>query len=132
MDGRAIVQWDIIASNGLIHVIAEPLKAPPMPATPAHAGLGTGIVCAVVLVPGAIALAAYSYFRLNQRAAGFQRFESEEDIDVSAFGKQQPENISNPVYETSTSAPPESSCDPFTDSEEQEVESSDPLGALRA
>ncbi|XP_028736155.1 stabilin-2 isoform X1 [Peromyscus leucopus] len=132
VDGRAIVQWDIIASNGLIHVIAEPLKAPPMPATPAHAGLGTGIVCAVVLVPGAIALAAYSYFRLNRRAAGFQRFESEEDIDVSAFGKQQPENISNPVYETSTSAPPESSCDPFTDSEEQEVESSDPLGALRA
>lgn len=32
MDGRAILQWDIIASNGLIHVISEPLKAPHVPA----------------------------------------------------------------------------------------------------
>ncbi|OBS70293.1 hypothetical protein A6R68_01160, partial [Neotoma lepida] len=114
VDGRAIIQWDILASNGLIHIISEPLKAPPMPAAPAHTGLGTGIVCAVILVTGAIALAAYSYFRLNQRPTGFQHFESEEDIDVSAFSKQQPENISNPVYESSTSAPPESSCDPST------------------
>lgn len=30
-----------------------------------------------------------------------------------AFGKQQPENIANPVYESSPSAPPEASCDPF-------------------
>lgn len=32
MDGRAILQWDIIASNGLLHVISEPLKAPLVPA----------------------------------------------------------------------------------------------------
>ncbi|KAH0516419.1 Stabilin-2 [Microtus ochrogaster] len=131
VDGRAILQWDIIASNGLLHVISEPLKAPPVPASPAHTGLRTGVVCAVILVTGAIALVAYSYFRLNQRTTGFQRFESEEDIDVLAFGKQQPENVTNPVYESSSAAPPESSCDPFPDPEEQEVESSDPLGALR-
>lgn len=29
VDGRAILQWDIIASNGLLHIISEPLKAPP-------------------------------------------------------------------------------------------------------
>lgn len=29
VDGSAIVEWDIIASNGIIHVISEPLKAPP-------------------------------------------------------------------------------------------------------
>lgn len=40
--------------------------------------------------------------------------QSEEDIDVLAFGKQQPKNIANPLYETSAPAPPESSCDPFT------------------
>lgn len=40
--------------------------------------------------------------------------QSEDDIDVLAFGKQQPESIANPLYETSTPAPPESSCDPFT------------------
>ncbi|XP_051028895.1 stabilin-2 [Acomys russatus] len=133
VDGRAILQWDIFASNGLIHIISEPLKAPPTPPTAAHSGLGTGIFCAVILVAGAIALAAYSYFRLNKRTTGFQRFESDDNIDVSAFGKQQPSgNITNPLYETSTPAPPESSCDPFTDSEDQELESSDPLGVLKS
>lgn len=29
MDRSAIVEWDILASNGIIHVISEPLKAPP-------------------------------------------------------------------------------------------------------
>ncbi|KAB0406464.1 hypothetical protein E2I00_018467, partial [Balaenoptera physalus] len=98
IDGRAILQWDIFASNGIIHVISRPLKAPPTPVTSSHAGLGTGMFFAIVLVTGAIALAAYSYFRLNQRTIGFQHFEqSEEDIDVAALGKQQPENISNPI-----------------------------------
>lgn len=132
VDGRAILQWDIIASNGVLHIISEPLKAPPTAATAAHSGLGTGIFCAVVLVTGAIALAAYSYFRLNQRTTGFRRFESEDDIDALAFGKQQPESITNPLYETSTPAAPEPSCDPFTDSGERELENSDPLGALRS
>uniref|UniRef100_A0A8C5P065 Stabilin 2 n=1 Tax=Jaculus jaculus TaxID=51337 RepID=A0A8C5P065_JACJA len=127
VDGRAIMQWDVIASNGIIHVISRPLKAPP-PST--HTGLGTGVFCAVVLVIGAIALAAYSYFRLKQRTIGFQNFKSEEDIDVANFGKQQSENISNPMYESSTPAPPETACDSFVDSEDPQLESSDPLGAI--
>lgn len=41
--------------------------------------------------------------------------QSEDDIDALAFGKQQqPESIANPLYEASTPAPPEPSCDPFT------------------
>ncbi|XP_005865310.1 PREDICTED: stabilin-2 [Myotis brandtii] len=130
VDGRAILQWDIFASNGIIHVISRPLKAPPAPVTAAHTGLGTGIFFAVTLVLGAIALAAYSYFRLNRRTIGFQHFECEEDFDVTALGKQLPENISNPMYESATSAPPEPSYDPFMDSEDQLLEGSDPLGAL--
>ncbi|KAI4586528.1 hypothetical protein MJG53_004315 [Ovis ammon polii x Ovis aries] len=113
VDGRAILQWDIFASNGIIHVISKPLKAPS--GTSGHTGLGTGVFFAIILVIGAIALAAYSYFRLNRRTIGFQHFESEEDIDVAALGKQQPENISNPMYESTTSATPEPSYDPFTD-----------------
>lgn len=69
------MQWDIFASNGIIHVISKPLKAPPSPKTPTHAGLGTGIFFAVILVIGAVALGAYSYFRLNHRLTGFQHFE---------------------------------------------------------
>nr|XP_051701790.1 stabilin-2 isoform X1 [Oryctolagus cuniculus] len=128
VDGRAIVQWDIFASNGIIHVISTPLRAPPPPKTPTHAGLGTGIFFAVILVSGAVALGAYSYFRLNHRLIGFQHFESEVDIGVGALGKQQPENISNPMYENTASVPPEPAYDPFVDSDEQPLESSDPLG----
>uniref|UniRef100_G1LIS4 Stabilin-2 n=1 Tax=Ailuropoda melanoleuca TaxID=9646 RepID=G1LIS4_AILME len=130
VDGRAILQWDIFASNGIIHVISRPLKAPPAPLASAHTGMGTGIFFATVLVFGAATLAAYSYFRLSRRAAGFQHFESEEDIDVAALGKQQPENIPNPLYESTPSAPPEPSCDHFMDAEDQQPDNSDPLGAL--
>ncbi|KAM6153254.1 stabilin-2 [Erethizon dorsatum] len=111
VDGKVILLWDIFATNGIIHIISRPLKAPPASVISTHAGLGTGIFFAIILVTGAIALAAYSYFRLNRRAIGFQRFESE-DIDVAALGKQRPENISNPVYESATSAPPLPPCDP--------------------
>uniref|UniRef100_A0A8D1ENR5 Stabilin-2 n=1 Tax=Sus scrofa TaxID=9823 RepID=A0A8D1ENR5_PIG len=114
VDGRAILQWDIFASNGVIHVISRPLKAPPTPVTLSHSGLGTGMFFAVILVIGAIASAAYSYFRLNKRRVGFQHFEqSEEDIDVAALGKQQPDNISNPMYESTTAAALGPSHDPF-------------------
>uniref|UniRef100_A0A8C5XB62 Stabilin-2 n=1 Tax=Microcebus murinus TaxID=30608 RepID=A0A8C5XB62_MICMU len=130
VDGRAILQWDIFASNGIIHVISRPLKAPPAPVTSTHPGLVIGMVFASFLVTGAVALAARSYFRLNRRTIGFQHFESEEDIDVATLGKQQPENISNPMYESTTSAPSEPAYDPFADCDEQQLESSDPLGAL--
>ncbi|XP_038544387.1 stabilin-2 isoform X2 [Canis lupus familiaris] len=129
VDGRAILQWDVFASNGIIHVISRPLKAPPTPLPPAHAA-GTGIVFATILVLGAAASAAYSYFRLNRRRAGFQHFESEEDIDVSALGSQRPENIPNPLYESTAPTAPEPSCDRCMDAEGQQQDSRDPLGAL--
>ncbi|EPY74062.1 hyaluronan receptor for endocytosis-like protein [Camelus ferus] len=220
VNGRAILQWDIFASNGIIHVISRPLKAPSTPVASSHTGLGTGVSFAIILVIGAIILAAYSYLRLNRRTTGFQRFEragqhldarhilpvswvgsvpemnssssskalflaealgpgfgsstaaehppfcasysspahpllllplpdmsggdvqspqapctclseqSDEDIDVAALGKQQPEDISNPMYESTTSATPEPSYNPFTDPDDQPLGSSDPLGAL--
>ncbi|OWK16902.1 STAB2, partial [Cervus elaphus hippelaphus] len=82
--------------------------------TSGHTGLGTGVFFAIVLVIGAIALAAYSYFRLNRRTIGFQHFESEEDVGVAALGKQQPESISNPLYESATPAGLGPSYVPFT------------------
>ncbi|XP_053441606.1 stabilin-2 isoform X1 [Nycticebus coucang] len=127
VDGRAILQWDIFASNGIIHVISRPLKAPPAPVTSTHTGLATGMGFVIILVIGVIAYSAY-YFRRNRTPIGFQHFESEEDI--TALDKQQPETISNPMYESTASAPPEPSYDPFMDSDEQQLEGSDPLGAL--
>lgn len=131
VDGRAILQRDLVASNGIIHVISGPLKAPTVPMHAGHTGLGTGIFFTILLVIGAIALAAYSYFRFKRQTIGFQHFESEEDIDVSALGKQQDsENITNPLYESVTSPLPEPSHGPFMDLDEQHLDSTDPLGAL--
>uniref|UniRef100_A0A8C0FEV3 Stabilin 2 n=1 Tax=Bubo bubo TaxID=30461 RepID=A0A8C0FEV3_BUBBB len=73
VDGSAIVEWDIIASNGIIHVISEPLKAPPARA-PLHAGTGTGIFFGICLVTGVVAFIGYSYLRFRKRNTGFQHF----------------------------------------------------------
>uniref|UniRef100_A0A663LQ53 Stabilin 2 n=1 Tax=Athene cunicularia TaxID=194338 RepID=A0A663LQ53_ATHCN len=73
VDGSAIVEWDIIASNGIIHIISEPLKAPPAHA-PLHAGTGTGIFFGIFLVTGVVAFIGYSYLRFKKRNTGFQHF----------------------------------------------------------
>ncbi|XP_038612836.1 stabilin-2 [Tachyglossus aculeatus] len=128
VDGKAILQWDIYASNGIIHVISEPLRAPPAPAASVHAGVGAGIFFTITLILGAIAFAGYSYLRFSRRTIGFQHFESEEDINVSALDK--PSNISNPMYESSTSSPPEPTEDPFCESDEQQLVTRGPHGEL--
>uniref|UniRef100_A0A8C3K0V4 Stabilin 2 n=1 Tax=Calidris pygmaea TaxID=425635 RepID=A0A8C3K0V4_9CHAR len=71
VEGSAIVEWDIIASNGIIHVISEPLKAPP---APLHAGTGTGIFFGICLVTGIVAFIGYFYLRFRKRNTGFQHF----------------------------------------------------------
>uniref|UniRef100_A0A8C3XJ35 Stabilin 2 n=1 Tax=Chelydra serpentina TaxID=8475 RepID=A0A8C3XJ35_CHESE len=76
VDGKSILEWDIIASNGVIHVISEPLKAPPPPAS-LHAGFGTGIFFAIILVIGIVAFVVYSYFRFKRGNIGFQYFKGE-------------------------------------------------------
>ncbi|XP_023572700.1 stabilin-2 isoform X1 [Octodon degus] len=123
VDGRAIVLADILATNGIVHIISEPLEAPPAPETPTHTGLRTGVFCATILVIGATALAAYSYVRLSRRGIGFRRFKPEEDITVAVFSKQCQDNISNPTYESVSAEPPPPPGDP------EELDSSDPLGA---
>uniref|UniRef100_H0ZLX1 Stabilin 2 n=1 Tax=Taeniopygia guttata TaxID=59729 RepID=H0ZLX1_TAEGU len=73
VDRSAIVEWDIIASNGIIHIISEPLKAPSEPA-PLHASAGTGIFFGICLVTGIVALVGYSYLRFRKKNFGFQHF----------------------------------------------------------
>ncbi|XP_010629641.1 stabilin-2 isoform X2 [Fukomys damarensis] len=122
VDGRAILLWDIFASNGVIHIISGPLKAPP---EVTHAGLGMGIFSAIILVTAAVALAAYSYFRLNRRAFRFRHLESEQDVDIASLHRQPWENVSNPAYESTASPqPPPPACEALP-----ELDSSNPLGA---
>lgn len=61
-----------------------------------HTGLGAGIFFAVILVIGAVALAAYSFFRLNRRTIGFQHFEVREkngNMMMGSFPKSQSLNL---------------------------------------
>ncbi|XP_020660055.3 stabilin-2 [Pogona vitticeps] len=127
VDGKAILEWDIVASNGVIHVIAAPLKAPPVPPT-LHPAVGTGIFFVLLLVVGIIALASYSYFRFKQGTIGFQRFKGKDDIDVTALDKAQSSNISNPNYEDSATV--DASRDPISISDEQQLVSGDPSEAF--
>uniref|UniRef100_A0ACB8FP10 Uncharacterized protein n=1 Tax=Sphaerodactylus townsendi TaxID=933632 RepID=A0ACB8FP10_9SAUR len=85
VDGRAILGWDIVASNGIIHVIAAPLKAPPLP--PAFLHLGTGIFFVVLLLIGIIGLIGYAYFRFKRGDIHFQRFK---DSDVQELVTDDP------------------------------------------
>uniref|UniRef100_A0A8C3R7U3 Stabilin 2 n=1 Tax=Cyanoderma ruficeps TaxID=181631 RepID=A0A8C3R7U3_9PASS len=73
VDRSAIVEWDIIASNGIIHIISEPLKAPLESALP-HGSTGTAIFFGICLVTGIVALIGYSYLRFRKKNIGFQYF----------------------------------------------------------
>uniref|UniRef100_A0A8C2STS6 Stabilin 2 n=1 Tax=Coturnix japonica TaxID=93934 RepID=A0A8C2STS6_COTJA len=105
VDGSAIVEWDIVASNGIIHVISEPLRAPPAPAH-LHTGMGTGIFFGICLVIGVVAFIGYSYLRFRKKSTGFQHFKSKDDTDVTSLDKPQPSNITNPSYESSSALTP--------------------------
>ncbi|XP_015278042.1 PREDICTED: stabilin-2 [Gekko japonicus] len=120
VDGRAILGWDVVASNGIIHVIAAPLKAPLPPAI-LHLGVGTGIFFAVLLIIGIIALIGYTYFRFKQGDIRFQRFKQKNDIDVTTLGTAQASNISNINYDGSRTSPPDLPYDPFSDSDVREL-----------
>uniref|UniRef100_A0A8C3TSH7 Stabilin 2 n=1 Tax=Catharus ustulatus TaxID=91951 RepID=A0A8C3TSH7_CATUS len=114
VDRSAIVEWDIIASNGIIHIISEPLKAPSEPA-PLHASTGTGIFFGICLVTGIVALIGYSYLRFRKKNIGFQHFKSKDDTDTTSLDKSQPSNITNPSYESSsTLTSPEPTYDLFS------------------
>ncbi|XP_033017703.1 stabilin-2 [Lacerta agilis] len=122
--GQAILEWDIVASNGVIHVITAPLKAPPAPHASLHPGIG--IFFAVLLVIGIIALIGYSYFRFKQGTISFPYFKQKDEIDVTTLDRAPSSNISNPNYESSTTSAPDSSYDPFSVSDEQQLVSSGP------
>ncbi|XP_058045702.1 stabilin-2 [Ahaetulla prasina] len=125
VNGKAIREWDIIASNGVIHVIEASLKAPPASYASLHPGAGTGIFFAIILVIGIIAFVGYSYFRFKNRTIQFQLFREKDDIDVTTLDKAPSTNISNPNYESSSAPPPDPPYDPFLVSDEQQLVSSD-------
>ncbi|KAK3544692.1 hypothetical protein QTP86_026093 [Hemibagrus guttatus] len=105
VNDRYIIESDILASNGIIHVLQGPLKAPPPPPSSlpqAHtAGMGIGVILLVILIVAA-GFVAYHFY--NRQTKPFQFHYFREDQNEENSSPEMTPYISNPMYET-TNAP---------------------------
>ncbi|XP_029282312.1 stabilin-2 [Cottoperca gobio] len=96
INGRFITTSDILASNGVIHVLRGPLRAPP-PRQEMHAahqaGMGVGVVLLVLLVVGVV-FVGYHFYTHKTKHFQFHYFKEEEDASAGCS-----RSICNPVYE---------------------------------
>uniref|UniRef100_A0A3B4ESD6 Stabilin 2 n=1 Tax=Pundamilia nyererei TaxID=303518 RepID=A0A3B4ESD6_9CICH len=96
---------DIMAANGIIHVIQGPLKAPaphPQMHVAHKAGMGIGVVLLIALLGGAI-FVGYRFYRNNTKPFQFHYFK-EDDGEEEAPPTNSSRNICNPVYEAAPAA----------------------------
>ncbi|XP_035517937.1 stabilin-1 [Morone saxatilis] len=124
---QLLLDWDIPAVNGIIHVLEGPLTAPPVPishhASRGHAhssGTVSAILVSVILVCVLAAL-GYYVFRNKTDAFRFHYFRNE-DEDGAAGGSNKPTLVSipNPLYNGSRAFN-----EPFGDAS-QELEPAEP------
>uniref|UniRef100_A0A671QZM6 Stabilin-2-like n=1 Tax=Sinocyclocheilus anshuiensis TaxID=1608454 RepID=A0A671QZM6_9TELE len=90
---------DILASNGVIHVLQGPLKAPPPPPPSIHAahkaGMGIGVLGLIILIVTA-GFVGYNFYTHKTKPFQFHYFKEDEDVNPSESSP----NISNPVYDS--------------------------------
>ncbi|KAJ8400891.1 hypothetical protein AAFF_G00392450 [Aldrovandia affinis] len=109
VNGKFVVYWDIPATNGIIHVIKEPLEAPPPPVelavsspsdkTQSKSGAVTSVLVTFLIIA---IVAGLGYYFLKQRNDGF-RFQYFKDDDDEGSPKRKGLNpalvsIPNPLY----------------------------------
>ncbi|KAH0630043.1 hypothetical protein JD844_012626 [Phrynosoma platyrhinos] len=123
VNNTVIVEWDILASNGIIHAIETPLMIPlqrqqpeqvasPVK-SPAAMTIGVSTVAVVVLC-AAIAGVSYYYLKRTNQRFQFRYFKAElEDEEPSSWEERSPHSVSipNPIYGTDSSI-----YEPFEDS----------------
>ncbi|XP_041836140.1 stabilin-1 [Melanotaenia boesemani] len=112
---RLLVDWDIPAVNGIIHVIEAPLTAPPPPIiSRGHAHSSTVASAILVTLLLACVLAAVGYYVFRQKIDAFRfHYFKNEDEDVVTSSKTKPALVSipNPLYSGSRAF-----TEPFRDS----------------
>ncbi|XP_063796703.1 stabilin-1 isoform X2 [Pseudophryne corroboree] len=119
VNDKAIIEWDIPAFNGIIHIIKGPLRAPPVKeATESQIShpIAAGLVTVIVIILTVIAASA-SYFYYRQRFSGFRfrHFKAEDDdMDLQDSANPPLVSIPNPVYGVNSSFF-EQFEDPYTD-----------------
>ncbi|MCI4390248.1 hypothetical protein PGIGA_G00120430 [Pangasianodon gigas] len=105
---RTILIWDIPATNGLIHIIEGPLKAPPAivtPPTPSAVHLQSSAptvtaILIVIFIGFVIAGVAYYFLRHKNDAFRFQYFKNDDEDGTSTKASANPAIVSipNPLY----------------------------------
>ncbi|MED6233390.1 hypothetical protein ATANTOWER_011149, partial [Ataeniobius toweri] len=101
---RLLLEWDIPAVNGIIHVLEAPLTAPAPPvihsSSRGHAH-SSGIASAILVSLLACVLAALGYYLFRHKMDAFRfHYFKNEDEDAAAGGPTKPSLISipNPLY----------------------------------
>ncbi|KAF7646718.1 hypothetical protein LDENG_00183230 [Lucifuga dentata] len=122
INDRFVTESDILASNGIIHVLQGPLKAPP-PRQAMHvahkAGMGVGVVLLIILVAGVI-FVGYHFYTHNTKLFQFHYFKDE--AEEEALHPDCSPSICNPVYEP-TPEPSEPSASDIPAEDKHEVAS---------
>uniref|UniRef100_A0A8C8EX94 Stabilin 2 n=1 Tax=Oncorhynchus tshawytscha TaxID=74940 RepID=A0A8C8EX94_ONCTS len=111
INDRFIVDSDILASNGIIHVLQGPLKAPP-PWIVLHAGHKAGMGIGVVLLITLMAVAGfvgYHFYTHKTKPFQFHYFKEEDETPPDCNPAICNPNIVNPTYDSApaTSEPEE-------------------------
>ncbi|XP_029351188.1 stabilin-2 isoform X1 [Echeneis naucrates] len=111
INNRFLTSGDVLASNGVIHVLQGPLEAPPIRQEMhvAHkAGMGIGVVLLIAMVTGAV-FVGYHFYTHTNRPFQFHYFKDDEGVE-EAPPSHCSRTICNPVYEaTPEPGPAESS-----------------------
>ncbi|KAL7843156.1 hypothetical protein AOLI_G00246680 [Acnodon oligacanthus] len=103
---QIILDWNIPATNGLIHVIQGPLRAPPVAVTPpapsaVHSKSSAPAVTTVLIIifiGGVIAGVAYYFLRYRNDAFRFQYFKNDDEDSTKAGRNPAIVSIPNPLY----------------------------------
>ncbi|XP_054623431.1 stabilin-2 isoform X2 [Dunckerocampus dactyliophorus] len=102
VNDRFVAAADIMAANGVIHILQGPLLAPPprQEIGASHkAGVGLGAVLLVILVSGFL-FVGFHFYRRSDKLFQFHYFKENEDEEEAVCAAR---SITNPVYED---APP--------------------------
>ncbi|XP_039209832.1 stabilin-1 isoform X1 [Crotalus tigris] len=112
INNTAIVEWDILASNGIIHAIQSPLKVPlqynqiPSIGKPSAAmTIGISTIVAIVLLCAIIAGLSYLCLKRRNQQVHFRHLTTELDDDEFSWQERSPHLVSipNPIYEADSS-----------------------------
>ncbi|TKS90348.1 EGF-like and X-link domain-containing adhesion molecule 2 Fasciclin [Collichthys lucidus] len=123
INDRFVTESDILASNGIIHVLQGPLKAPPLRQEMhvAHkAGMGVGVVLLIVVVLGAI-FVGYHFYSHQTKPFQFHYFKEDELEEEESPPADCTRSICNPVYEAAPEPAELDTCDVTTDDKHEVV-----------